>query len=222
MRIFAIFIILLTSGCHKKMPSLFPNENPQSLLAKVQEVSTQNQQLSGRFKLRGTGIKRLLGSIDLDIIAQRPHYFYLSIDSFFKQPARIVTYDGTKLYGLDEEKLDAILNLDITPEELSQILLRNADIDPKNIKKLTLKDNVLKIILRSGSTLSLWLNSNFDIQKRQLRDNLDQVIYTVTYEDYPKRFYLEATYKNQKHEMSLTSQDVTLNQGVFDEQLFRR
>lgn len=204
------------------MPSLFPNENPQSLLAKVQEVSSQNQQLVGRFKLRGTGIKRLLGSIDLDIIAKRPHYFYLSIDSFFKQPARVVTYDGSKLYGLDEEKLDAILNLDITPEELAQVLLRSADLSPKDIQKLELQDDTLKIKLRSGQELSLLINPSFDIQKRELRDSLEQVIYAVTYEDYPKRFYLEAIYKNQKHAMSLTSQDATLNQGVFDEQLFRR
>lgn len=204
------------------MPSLFPNENPQSLLAKVQEVSAKNQQLVGRFKLRGTGVKRLLGSIELDVIAKKPHYLYLSIDSFFKQPARIVTYDGLKLYGLDEEKLDAILNLSITPEDLTQILLRGSDIHLKDIRKLTLESDILKITCRSGNQLSLWINPSFDIQKRELRDSSDQVIYAVKYENYPKHFYLEATYKNQKHAMSLTSQDATLNQGTFDEQLFRR
>lgn len=204
------------------MPSLFPNENPRSLLAKVQEVSAKNQQLVGRFKLRGTGLKRLLGTIELDVIAKRPHYLYLSIDSFFKQPARTVTYDGSKLYGLDEEKLDAILNLAITPEDLTQILLRSGDIHLKDIRKLTLENDVLKIIYRSGNQLSLLIGPRFDIQKRELRDSLDQVIYAVTYENYPQHFYLEATYKNQKHAMSLTSQDATLNQGIFDEQLFRR
>ena len=137
------------------MPSLLPNENPQSLFAKVQQVSAQNQQLVGRFKLRGTGVKRLLGSVELDIIAKRPHYFYLSIDSFFKQPARIVTYDGSKLYGLDEEKLVAVLNLDITPEDLTQILLRSADISLKDIQKLTVQDDLLKITLLWFQPVSL-------------------------------------------------------------------
>lgn len=64
------------------MPSLQTDTNPQVLLEKIQSNSAQNKQLSGRFRLRATGLKRLLGSIDLDIIAKQPHYLYLSIDSF--------------------------------------------------------------------------------------------------------------------------------------------
>lgn len=204
------------------MPSLFHEENPQVLLNKVQQESSKNQQLVGRFKLRSTGVKRLLGSIELDIIAKKPHYLFLSIDSFFKQPARIVTYDGSKLYGIDEERLDAILNLTITPEELTQILLRSYDVSSQDVKKLSIEADTLHIAYRSGHTLKLSISSNYEIQKRELLDSFGQLIYAVTYEEFPKRFYLEATYKKQKHAMNLTSDDARLNQGSFDEQLFRR
>ncbi len=204
------------------MPGLLPEQNPEALLEKIQLVSEKNQQLAGHFKLRGAGLKKLLGSIDLDIIAQKPHFLYLSIESFFKQPARIVTYDGQKLYGLEEDKLEAILTLPIEPKELVEILLRDSQADPKNIRRLSIQDNTLLIIYRSGNQLSLRVSSAFEIQKRELRDPSGELIYSVSYENFPNLFYLEANYKNQKHAMTLTSQDVKLNQGVFNDQLFRR
>lgn len=205
------------------MPSLQTDTNPQVLLEKIQSNSAQNKQLSGRFRLRATGLKRLLGSIDLDIIAKQPHYLYLSIDSFFKQPARIVTYDGKKLYGIEEEKLESILALPIVPEELVEILLRTYAPDVKSIKKISTSQNTLQIQYRSGGYLTLTIDlPGLEIKKRELRDKTGELIYAVTYEDFPRNFYLEATYKNQKHAMTLSSEDVKLNQGVFDEQLFRR
>lgn len=204
------------------MPSLLPKQNPAILLEKIQFESAKNQQLVGRFKLRGTGLKKLLGSIELDIIAKQPHFLYLSIDSFFKQPARIVTYDGSKLYGLEEEKLESMLTLSIGPEELVEVLLRSSYVNPKEVKKISSESGKLEIIYRSGNILRLSINQDYQIQKRELEDSSHELIYSVTYEDFPRRFYLEANYKKQKHAMNLTSEDVKLNQGVFDEQLFRR
>ncbi|MEI6805411.1 MAG: hypothetical protein WCK49_02765 [Myxococcaceae bacterium] len=204
------------------MPSLLQEQNPEALLQRIQQESAKNQQLVGRFKLRGTGLKKLLGSIDLDIIVKQPHFIYLSIDSFFKQPARIVTYDGTQLYGLEEKKLEALLTLPVEPSELVELLLRDSNIDRKTIQKLIFENNTLKITYKAGHVLSFLINSHYEIQKRELRDNSDQLIYSVIYENFPHRFYLEARYKNQKHAMTLTSEDVKLNQGVFDDKLFRR
>lgn len=198
------------------MPSVF-------LKPDILQSLPNNQQVSGHFQLRAMGLKKLLGKIDLDIIAKQPHYLYLSIDSFFKQPARIVTYDSHQLYGIEEEKLDDILNLAITPEELVEILLRNYSHRPKQIRKITPQSNSILIQYHSGNTLLLEIDTGkLQIKKRELRDSFNQLIYSVTYENFPYRFYLEANYKNKNHAMVLSSEDVKLNQGVFDEKLFRR
>lgn len=204
------------------MPSLLPEQNPEVLLQKLQLESAKNQQLVGHFKLRGTGLKKLLGSIELDIIVKQPHFFYLSVESFFKQPARVITYDGSQLYGIEERRLEALLTLPIGPEELIQVLLRGSEINLKEIKNLKLENTALKITNRSGNTLTLTFNSSYQVQKRELRDSSGELIYSVTYENFPHQFYLEARYKNQRHAMTLSSEDVKLNQGVFNEQLFRR
>ena len=216
MHLWALFTISLSLGCHHSMQTI-------SLKDYSLESLPKNQQISGHFKLRGTGLKRVLGSIEFDVIAKDPHQLYLSIDSFFNQPARIVTYDGQNLYGIEEDKLEAILNLPIEPEELVEILLRNYSHNPKEIKKMSTKNNQIFILYHSENSLLLDIDPrSHDILKRELRNHSNQLIYSVTYEDFPKRFYLEANYKHKKHAMILSSEDVKLNQGTFNEQLFCR
>lgn len=200
----------------------FPSD-AQATLKKVLEVSSKNQQLVGHFQLKGTGLKRLLGSLEIDIIVKKPHYLYLAIGSFFKQPARIVTYDGSKLYGLSEERLDEILNLSITPSDLVDVLLRSLSLNQLEIQTLSVYDNKLIIFYHSGYQLTLFIDPlTFEIIARELRSPNQELIYFIEYKDFPKRFDLEARYHQKNHSMILSSQDTRLNQGDLNEQLFRR
>src|SRR3989338_6758491 len=216
MRLSVLLTVLFCVGCPHKMPTI-------SIKPDLLDSLHPHNQLTGPFNLRGTGLKRLLGNIDLDIIAKNPHYIYLSIDSFFNQPARIVTYDGQNLYGIEEDKLEEMLSLPIEPEELVEILLRNYSPYPQEIEKIETQKNQVLVKYHSGNALTLDIDTKTnEIKKRTLINPLGKLIYTVTYEDFPKYFHLEANYKNKNHAMTLSGEDVKLNQGVFDEQLFRR
>lgn len=220
---FLVLICLLSLfGCHHTMQSSHQHPKADLVLNQLEKGSAQTKSLIGHFKLRGTGIKRLLGSIELDIIAKEPHFLYLSIESFFKQPARIITYDGSKIYGLSERHLDKILDLPLEPVDLVGILLRRVSIDRAQIKKLVAAKDSLTVQFRSGQKLELSYDTDYAITQRKLLDASGNLIYAVVYKQYPKEFYLEASHQDQKHGMTLTSQDVRLNEGSFDEQLFRR
>ncbi len=205
------------------MPNKHLPTDPYEILTGAQAACAQTKQVIGHYKLRGSGFKRMLGSVDLDIIAKKPAYLYLSIASFFGQPARVVTYDGKKLYGASDYSLDEILNMALSPEDLADVLLRSISVKKSDIRTVSSENGSLQLAYRAGQTLSLTIDPvTFEILTREFRDAEGELIYRVEYKDFPKRFDITARYKGSEHSMTLTSQDAQINQGNFDEQLFRR
>ncbi len=183
MRFLLLFTLWMGVACHPRMPSIL-KPTPQDI-----------SQISGHFTLKAKGAKRFLGRVELDIIAQNPHRLYLSIGSFFGQPARVITYDGAQIYGVSKEQLEEITQIPVEAPELVDLLLRRP---PKgsSFETAPLTGQITKIE-REG-------------------------LYSVNYARFPEQYDFEVRHNNKTQALTLTSSDVQLNTGDFNEQLFRR
>ncbi len=183
MRLLLLFTLWMGVACHPRMPSV------------LKPVPEDVSRLSGHFTLRAKGLKRLLGRVELDIIAQHPHRLYLSVGSFFGQPARVITYDGNQIYGVAEEQLEKITQIPVEAPELIDLLLRRPP-EGTSFETDPLTGQITKIE----------------------RKNL----YSVNYAKFPQQYDFTVRHDNKTHTLTLTSSDVQINSGDFNEQLFRR
>ncbi|MBH1989485.1 MAG: hypothetical protein I8H75_06355 [Myxococcaceae bacterium] len=214
------FALFMAFGCaHDKMVSVQPSK-PIEVLS-LSQIGQENHHLIGHFKLQATGLKRFWGSFEFDVVAQDPHYLYLAVDSFFRQPAQIVRYNGISPPGSSKHDLQKALNLPIEASELVDIFLRRIGTDLEWAEARR-ESGRIQIPLPNQQNLWIELEQNGSLRKRTLTKGKDHLVYSVTYTRYPFEFELEVSYQNQIHKAILSSHDAKLNQGPIDEQLFHR
>ncbi|MBL4818198.1 MAG: hypothetical protein JKY15_03060 [Deltaproteobacteria bacterium] len=223
MRRYTLIITLLLAGCHPKAPLPAFKIPAEKILERVEEASQENIQLFGRFKIRSTGVKKLFGSVDMDMIARFPHKLYLSIDSFFGQPGRVVTYDGENIYGMSEAELQDITYLPVEPSEFIDLVLRRFTYRPGEVANLTVHGTNILVTYHSGDQASIKVDpKTFKILKRERRNARGELVYWMSYPNFPKRYGFEVLHDNELRSMTLSSKDAQLNEGTFNEQLFNR
>lgn len=187
---------LLLTGCLKTM-----SVRPSSQLAKE---SVTRRQMSGRFLARGVGLKRLLGAVEIDAIVQAPSSVYVSVRSFFSQPARTFVADGDSPIL----ELEDILPIEISPHELVDVILGRVSADSNEEVKLR----------HDGVVLG-----------RTLTDKKGKLIYSVDYEDFRKideidvahKWNFKARLNGDEHRFVLTADDVIFNGKPFGPETFR-
>jgi hypothetical protein len=117
--------------------------SPSSLQELLAE-SDSRLQMSGLFSARGVGLKRFLGSVEMEAIVQAPSSLYLSVRSFFSQPARVLKTSGEVL------DIQEMLPIQILPYELVDVILGRVSIGEGRV--LELSDTCLRVGRPSGDT----------------------------------------------------------------------
>jgi len=126
----------------KDAPKVSPKEEPDTLgpdlLAALKRESEKRLRVKGTFKATRPGVEGVLGSADLDVVAQKPNQLLLAVRSFFEQPVQIIAsdgayvtvYDALSLEGprylrgpADEKALKRILPISLTPAEVVYLTL---------------------------------------------------------------------------------------------------
>lgn len=136
-----IFLALFAASASCPKP---PPERPRPALtleqadARLRAETLRRQRVSGLYKGRLAGLKGLVVSADLDVIAESPARLHLAVRSFFDQPIQVLATDGERVTLYDAQgdggprfyagPADAsaarrLLGVPLSPEEVVDVLL---------------------------------------------------------------------------------------------------
>jgi len=237
-------------GCPKAMRvSKIPKVTPEIVLKKLEQEVAKRYQVSGTFVARSTGVKKLLGSIEVDLVAKTPQSLYISIRSFFNQPARVLATNDQLIYLLEMqdplnpkytvcpnngEEIETILPLPLTAEEVVEILLGIVSIKDKKINDIEIdyqgETYVAVLEDKQGSKTEITMSmSDNVVLKRARLDKSGRQIYTVVYEDFQEeegvnfaqRWNFEVNLKNKSYGVTLKGKSIRFNGELFDETTFQ-
>jgi hypothetical protein len=133
------FTVLVLPACPRPLPLVKLAEHERILeLQRIHEQNNKRENLVALLEFRPKGVRRLFMSFDADAIFQAPDSFYMALRSFFEQPMRLLSFDGSRAYALDLSQADAprfgtstdpemlalqILSLPLKPSEVVDIFL---------------------------------------------------------------------------------------------------
>jgi hypothetical protein len=242
------FLWLPMVGCPKAMPYRPQIKSLDSIMQNLAREGSRRSQVKGTFWAKATGIKRLLGSIELDVVAQAQDKLYISQRSFFNQPARVLSTDGAQVYvlelgdvqapkyavhGVDRESLEEFLELPLAPFEVVQVLLGVAPVEgaqPVELKETGPDTYQLRLRQPSGMETQIVARAADDVLlERALFDLQGKQIYRVHYQDFrvlegvefAHRFEFEVNLKGRTHGVILGASDIVLGGELLGIETFR-
>lgn len=217
------------------------------LAARLKSRCQTRKQLSGLLTLRATGLKRFLGSVDIDVVAQAKNRIYLGVRSFFGSTQTAFASDGIRQYifdlsdvahpryvvePLDKKNVDDVLLVPITPEDLVSILLGNLPNDSARLTHLSDNhDGTFTLLFERKK--SEWIDIVYRVQDDAvlswvLRDENKNPRYQVHMRDFRRVQNTEfafgwdviADMNGEKHEVRLRMRDADWNGELFGNETF--
>jgi Domain of unknown function (DUF4292) len=245
-----LLLLFLVIGCPKTMRfSPAPHLTPEIVLQNLANEGQGRYQVSGTFMARSTGIKRLLGSVELDVVAKFPAFLHISVRSFFNQPARIFASNEQKMYLLEmldagtakyrveplsDRTVEEILSLPLSPKEIVEVLLGIAPVQDAKVLEVKL-DHVGKlytVTLRNLDSKVTEITArvlDHVITRRVQYDATGHKIYEVVYGDFSlisginfsHRLDFTVSLKNKSYSVILKGESICFNGERFDDAIFQ-
>lgn len=245
-----LLALFLITGCPKTMrfhPT--PHLTPEIILRNLADEGLRRYQVSGTFTAKSTGIKRLLGSVELDIVAKVPAFLYVSLRSFFNQPARIFAANGQKMYLLElldggapsyrvepvsDRAIEETLSLPLCPKEVIEVILGIAPVKDAQVLEVKLDQNgelyTVKLKNLNDKLTDITARvSDHVIMRRTQYDAAGQKMYEVVYSDFSvisgidfsHRLDFTVNLKNKSYSVILKGEDIRFNGERFDDATFQ-
>lgn len=204
--------------------------------------------LSGRYKAKATGLKQFLGSVDVIFALQQPSSFYISVPSFFGNPARIVASDGRTIYLLDlstgnpnyttlpstSAALDEWLGLKIEPRDFVDALLGVVELEGASLvdAQIIRRNKRYRAKLRYPNQTHATLELDSDTDDLLLVDVSDahgRLLHQVSYGNYrdidgqrfPAQIRIYMKSDTQSIELVLLSEELVFDETPFDASTFQ-
>lgn len=248
-KVLGLVLILIVSGCPITMPlKKIEIVTPEIILKKFNADAKKRYQISGTFVANATGIKRLFGSVNLDIVAQAPTSLYLSVRSFFNQPARVIATNGIMVHCLetssagtpnyfkhavDGKEIAELIPLPLTVNEVVEVMLGIVDTKKLTVTNIEMDyrgENYL-VTLRNQkkniTELTVRIVDNVILNRRQ-KDANNNEIYSVAYDDFHSvkgidwahRWNFTVKLKNKSYGVTIKGESIDFNGKLFDEDTF--
>lgn len=230
-------------------PRLPTGVTQESLVKRLAKSYEQRRQMTGLFKATQRGVKRFLGSVEMDIAAKAPNFLYVSLRSFFNQPARVFSSDGTTNYLLEmsdpvnpvyrtcpvsSTELEKFIFLPLSPKEAVEVLLGGVRVKESQIKDLVVDENrdryTLSFQNEAGLRVEILAKLSDDvILERSFSDKQGQLVYHVKYDNFDvvdgvqiaKNLYFDVHVRGKVHQVRLEAKELNLNGEDLDDTAFR-
>ncbi len=246
----SLLLVFSITGCPKTMrfhPA--PHLTSEIILQKLACEGKRRYQVSGTFMAKSTGIKGLLGSVELDVVAKVPAFLYISIRSFFNQPARIFAANSEQMYLLEmldsaaphymvqpvsNQIIEEILSLPLSPKEVVEVVLGIAPVENAKVLDVQLDHTgelyTAKLQNLSGRVTEITARVLDHVLVRRTQYNIaGQKIYEVVYHDFSvisgidfsHRLDFDVNLKNKSHSVILKGESIHFNGERFDDATFQ-
>ena len=242
--------LFLITGCPKAMsfhPA--PHLTPEIILQNLAAEGQRRYQVSGTFMAKSSGIMRLLGSVELDIVAKVPAFLYISVRSFFNQPSRIFAANEQKMYLLEmldgaapiyraepvsDKVIEEILSLPLSPKEVVEVILGIAPVQDAQVLEVKLDHTgqlyTVKLQNLTGKVAEITARVlDHVITRRTQYDAAGQKTYEVVYGDFSAisgicfshRLDFAVNLKNKSYSVILNGESIHFNGERFDDATFQ-
>ena len=245
-----LLLLILMTGCPKTMrfhPT--PHLTPEVVLQNLAKEGKRRYQVSGTFVAKSTGIKRLLGSVELDVVAKVPAFLHISVRSFFNQPARIFAANNEQMYVLEmlgtaepnyvvqpinSKVIEEILSLPLSPQEVVDVVLGIAPVQDAKVLDLKLSHTgefyTARLQNKEGKMSEITARAvDHVLMQRTQYDAAGKKIYEVVYRefcvvsgiDFSHRLDFEVNLKNKSHSVILKGESIRFNGELFEDAIFQ-
>jgi len=236
-------------GCVKRIPFERPPDLDEAgVRRRLEGQCAARKQVVVKLKANSYGIKRLIGSVELQLIAQSPDQLFLEARSFFDQPMLVLTSNGKEVNWLDlrdpsgprfgtetanSTRVVDIFGVELTPLEVISLALGTPPIYDAQVEDIQFDadKNIYSasFMQKNGRKIRCAFRTVDDtISSCAVYKTNGELVYDLLYEDFRRvgllqvahRWILKVRQNNEENRLKLVALDLQFNSDMFPESTF--